>query len=307
MQKNLSKNIIKPAKTEKNNNSLLLITYISFSLLISWSGQFYAFSEVNKGHSLSILLSLLLSSWGPFFIALILLIIYRVPSHLLCFVPKINKKIFWAIVTPLLVSAIGLQFSINFSQIFYQSSDAPLFLVGNSVFSALHLFLAKPAAIIIFTCIFALGLEVQFRGFLLELLQQQKLQNAWFYSGIIQFVSFFPFIWFGYFGGSANNIFYTLLFALVFISHSGFLFWLSTFSSFVNKNQMNINNKRETERSLLMPMVSSCIFYTIYFFVTVKFFVENGNMWMSGPANGITVMIQSIITIFLLMTKRLKY
>lgn len=307
MQKNLLKNTIKPIKTERTKYLISLIIYLFGTIFIGWVAQFFAFSQVERGSPLYMLLALIISSWFPFFLALILLLVFRLPTQLLCLIPKVTKKTFWAIILPLLVAVIGFQFSIHFVQIHYQELDAPLFLAGNSIFSALHLFLVQPIAIFLFTCIFAIGLEILFRGFLLELLKKLDVSHGWFYSGILQFICFFPFIWAGYFGGHSGSILYSIFFVLLFVSQSGFLFWLSIFSDFSDNMKKEKNINRKFSRSLLVPMLSACVFYNIYFFIAIKFFVENGNIWMSGPANVITVMLQLFITIFLLMTKRLKY
>ncbi|MGY3804704.1 hypothetical protein ACWNT8_11610 [Pigmentibacter ruber] len=307
MRKNLLKTISNPFKNEKSKYLVSLIIYLIFGLTVTWGLQLYTFAKANYVNPLFILIALILCSWVPFFISLIIVILFKIPLYFLALIPKINKKIFWAIIVPLLTAAIGLQFSINFSQIFYQETSSILFLSGNTIYGALHLFLVHPISIILFTCIFAIGLELQFRGALLEFCKVLGIPNGWLLAGIFQFICFLPFLWFGYFGGGVGNIFYCFIFAILFLSQSGFCFWLSTFSDFMSKDKKTVNIKADTMRSLLVPMIYSCIFYIIYFFIVIKFFIENGNMWMSGPANGITVMIQSFITIFLLMTKRLKH
>ncbi|WGL60004.1 hypothetical protein QEJ31_00105 [Pigmentibacter sp. JX0631] len=307
MQKNLPKTISKPFKNEKSKYLVSLIIYLISALTVTWAIQLYASGKVTSGNPLFILIALILSTWLPFFISLMIALFFKIPLYYLALMPRLNKKLFWAIIVPLLTAAIGLQFSINFSQIFYQESNEVLFLSGNTVYSILHLFLVHPLSIIFFTCIYAIGLEVQFRGILIELFKKIGIANGWFLAGAFQFFCFLPFLWFGYFGGGASNTFYCLLFAILFVGQSGFCFWLSTFHKFMTKDKIGINTKVESMRSLLVPMIYSCVFYFIYFFIVIKFFIENGNMWMSGPANGITVMIQSFITIFLLMTKRLKH
>ena len=266
MQKNLLKTTNKPFKNEKSKYLVSLIIYLISALTVTWVIQLYAFSKANSGNPLFILIALILSSWLPFFIALFIVLFFKIPLYYLALIPRVNKKFFWAITVPLLIAAIGLQFSINFSQIFYQESNAVLFLSGNTLFSVLHLFLVHPISIILFTCIFAIGLEVQFRGILIELFKKLGIANGWLFAGLFQFFCFLPFLWFGYFGGGSNNIFYCLLFAILFVSQSGFCFWLSTFYKFVSKDKIGLNVKPGSMRSLLLPMIYSCVFYIIYFF-----------------------------------------
>lgn len=307
MLKNLLPITMRILNPEKNKNLVVLFLFCLFTIAISWFIQFTIYSEVSKGKTLYILISLLMISWLPFLISIFLIKIFRLSFDMLLLIPFISKKIIWGILVPLLAAAVGIKLSLNMSQINLISPDSPIFLSGDTIYSALNIFLSGYFPIILFCVVVSLGTELSFRAFFIELMNKAKIKNSWLFAGLIQFIAFVPFLWFGYFGGGERNILYIIFWLVLFLSLSGFYVWLSILPACDPKEAKNKKLKIEAKRSLLLPIISSCLYLNIYYVVAARTLVENGNLWMSGPANVITVVIYFIITIFLLMTKRLKY
>ncbi|WP_397601294.1 hypothetical protein [Silvanigrella sp.] len=307
MLKNLLPITTRILNQEKNKNLFVLFLFCLFTIAISWLIQFKVYSDVSNGKTLYILISLLMISWFPFLISIFLIKIFRLSFDMLLLIPMLSRKLTWGILIPLLAAAVGIKLSLNMSQINLISPDSPIFLSGDTIFSALNLSLSGYIPIILFCVVVSLGTELSFRSFVVELMNKVKIKNSWLFAGLIQFIAFVPFLWFGYFGGGERNILYIIFWLVLFLSLSGFYVWLSILPAFDPKEAKLKKLKIDAKRSLILPIISSCLYLNIYYVVAARTLVENGNLWMSGPANVITVVIYFIITIFLLMTKRLKY
>lgn len=307
MLKNLLLTTMKIIEEERAKYFFITLIYSIFIILISWIIQFKIYTEVLNGKTLFILIAVLIISWFPFLLSIFFIKIFKLPLQMLRLVPIFDKKLIWGFLVTLLVAAIGFKFSLSMSQIYIADSGSPLLLSGDTIFSALNLSFPNFIPVVLFCFMISVGLEFSFRAFLIEISHKVQISHPWFLAGLIQFIAFFPFLWFGYFGGGERNIVYLLFWFILFISQSGFYFWLSLLPSVYNLDESIQKLKIDANRSLLIPILASCLYQNIYYVIATRTLTENGNLWMSGPANVITVVIYFIITIFLLMTKRLKY
>ncbi|APJ03868.1 hypothetical protein AXG55_08090 [Silvanigrella aquatica] len=291
------------AKGTRKKSSYVILAII-FSILtfsISWFIQIYTI--LSNGNLLQILIALLFVVWLPVLMALLFSISFKLPIEFFILRPVVNKKIIWAILLPCLIAALGVKGSLVLSQISWIDPNMPLFFDGDSIQGILHLSLAHLFPIIIFCIVISMGTELIYRAFFIELCLKAGIKVPFIFSAILQFISCLPFLWYGYFGGGKGNILHLISWFFLFVFLSIFYYWLS-----LSPNERSRNSHHNlAKRSLLHPIIAASVFQVIYFALAPRYISENGNLWMSGPANVITIMIYFIITICLLMTKRLKY
>lgn len=308
MLKNLLRITIQKWEGEKNNYFISVFVFAILTIIFSWYIQLKAHvSFISNGNSLYILVAMLMIAWFPFLLAIFLVKIFKFPFQMFLLIPIVGKKIIWAILIPCFVAAIGIKFSLILSQISIVSPEMPLLISGDTIVGALNLSFLSILPIILFCIVVSVGTELSYRAFFIESCLRVRIKIPWFFAGIIQFIAFIPFLWFGYFGGGEGNLEYLICWLLLFVFLSSFYYWLSLSSNVDHKEQNHKTPKILAKRSLIHPIFASGTYQIIYYVVAVRTLSENGNLWMSGPANVITIMIYLIITIFLLMTKRLKY
>jgi hypothetical protein len=305
--KNLLPTIKQKWKGEKSSYFISSFIFAILTVIFSWYIQLKVHASISNGNSLHILIAMLMMAWFPVLIAIFLMKIFKFPFQIFLLIPSIGKKMIWAILIPCLVAAIGIKLSLLLAQISVISPGIPLFMNGDTIVGALNLSFLSILPAILFCIVISVGTELIYRAFFIECCLRANIKIPWFFAGIIQFIAFIPFLWFGYFGGGEGNLKYLVCWLLLFIFLSAFHYWLSLSSNGDRKEQKYKTHKIIAKRSLLHPLFAASTYQIIYYVAAARTLSENGNLWMSGPANVITIVIYLIITIFLLMTKRLKY
>ena len=307
MLKNLPQTIKQKLKGEKSSYFISTFIFVLFTIIFSWYIQLKVHASTSSGMALHLLIAILTMSWFPILIAILLMKIFKFPLQIFLLIPIIGKKMVWAILIPCLAAAVGIKLSLLLSQISVNSPGMPLFMSGDTIFGALNLTFLSIFPTILFCVVTSVGTELTYRAFFIECCMRVNIKFPWLFAGIIQFIAFIPFLWFGYFGGGEGNLKYLLCWFFLFVFLSAFHYWLSISTNEDCKEQSFEMPKILAKRSLIHPIIAASTYQIIYHVVAARTLSENGNLWMSGPANVITIVIYLIITIFLLMTKRLKY
>jgi hypothetical protein len=296
--KSLQTTIMRRLQGQKSSYLISAIIFATITIIFSWYIQLKSHDLISNGNTLYILIVL---------IAIFLIKIFKFPLQMFLLIPIFGKKIIWAFLIPCLAAAIGIKLSLSLSQINIISSGSPLFINGDTIVGVLNISFLSVLPAILFCIVIAVGTELIFRAFFIESCLRANIKAPWFFAGIFQFIAFIPFLWFGYFGGGEGNLIYLICWLLLFVFLSAFHYWLSLSSTEAHKERAVKMHEIIANRSVVLPIIAASMYQFLYYVVAARTLSENENLWMSGPANVITIVIYLIITIFLLMTKRLKY
>lgn len=307
MLKNLQLITIRKEREEKSSYLISFYIFIIFNILFSWIIQFQFNALISEGALIFILIAILLITWVPVLFALLLLNFFKLSFKIFFLETIIGKKIFWSILFPSLIAAIGIKISLLLSLVSLTPYGSPLIINGDTFIGVLNLFFPSIFNASLFCIVISVGNEIIFRAFFIELCYRVKLKFPWFFAGLFQFIILLPFLWFGYFGGGRGNFKYIACCFFLFIFLSAFFYWLSLPSNGDQNVQGEKMQNTIANRTLVPPILAASIYQIIFSVYAVRMLSETDFLWMSGPANVITIMIFCIITIFLYISKRLKY